>query len=388
MEDKGIPLEMGFGMEDWLLSKSPSCFPNFSSFNGENSYPNRYIAFKDALLPIHNSVEKGAMAAGAIEWMDKTIEIIKKIEDGEERRHSMDQLIKSDPIVHLNNHGPGHVNKVIEKVSEMLHFFDGGHLTPYEGFFLLCAIQAHDIGNVFGREEHEKRCKEILEEKGKPIIPDSFERKVIEKLAMVHGGAINGERDTVGFLSESKKLYERKVRKKLLAALLRFGDELADDSSRADREGLERGTILVGSRIYHRYSASLHTVQIERNKETERVQLNLSYEIDSDLATQVFKKNNDNTYLLDEIYNRTLKVERERRYCMRFLRPFFSLDSIRVEIIIQNSKNAFQSDKIQYTLEETGYPSTPESGSIKKFLSDLRSGEEEEQYLKKEWDLK
>ncbi|MEN6374084.1 MAG: hypothetical protein ABFD75_04775 [Smithella sp.] len=387
MEDKGIPLEKNENLEDWLKARDNNAFPKFSISKGEKPYPERYFNFSDAILPIHNLVEKSAMAAEAQIWIEKCIEKIGKCKDERERTLLLNKFKESDPIMYLNNHGQGHVNKVIEKVSEMLHFFDRGHLTSYEGFFLLCSIQIHDVGNVFGREEHEKRCRTILEDKAKPFIPDKFERNVIEKLSLVHGGIINGDRDTIGFLPDTRMLHEQKIRKRLLAALLRFGDEMADDSSRADNDGLDKGIIPEGCRIYHHYSASLHTVKIEKDTENEKVQLNLSYEFDSDLATKKLKKNGEYRYLLDEIYNRTLKLERERRYCMRFIRPYFSLDGVRVEIIIQHAQNPIKRDIIRYTLEENGYLSDPPSDTIKLFGEEIRSGEEEVQHLKKEWEL-
>jgi len=337
MVDEGVVLEKSKNLEEWLFANSDIHFPSYSADRAEKPYPERYTEYKKTLLPIHNLVEKGAMVKGALEWMEKTKSIICEVADVDERQSKLDKLIQSDPVIYLNNHGPGHVDKVICKVSEMLHFFESGHLTPYEGFMLLCAIQTHDVGNVFGREEHERRCRDILEAKAKPFIPDKFERQLIEKLALVHGGAIDGDRDTISYLYENKILYERKIRKKLLAALLRFGDELADDSTRADREGLELNTVTEGSRIYHQYSQALHTVKIDRDIVTQRIMLHLVYEFDSSVATEKFIKNGENKYLLDEIYDRTLKMERERRYCMRFMRPFFSLDGIRVEIHIQNA---------------------------------------------------
>lgn len=383
MEEQ-VPLPTDKRLDIWLNEQPETSFPNYSRDRGEKSYIERYHDFKIELEPIHNSVEIGAMAAGANKWMAQTKDII-KTRDKKESRRLLDQLVQSDPIAHLNSHGRGHVDKVIAKVSEMLHFFERDHLTPYEGFFLLCAIQLHDVGNAFGREEHEKTCGKILEEKGKNIIKDSFERKVIEKLALVHGGAVDGERDTISYLTESKPLHDRKVRKRLLAALLRFGDELADDSSRADRDGLAQGTILEGSRIYHRYSEALHTVKIDRNSQNNRVVLNLAYEFSSNLAILSFNKNGKSKYLLDEIYDRTLKMERERRYCMRFLRPYFSLDAIRVTIVIQSSNNPYQSHKIEYTLEEKGYPSDPRSGRIQDFSSEILSGSEEKKRIENEW---
>ena len=81
-------------------------------------------------------------------------------------------------------------------------------------------------------------------------------------------------------------------------------------------------------------------------------------------------------------------MERERRYCMRFIRPYFSLEAIKVYITISNSNNSFQNETINYTLEEKGYPNEPTGDSIKKFESNIRTGEEEKEYLINEWNLK
>lgn len=381
--------EPGEGLEQWLEAQEPTAFPPYSVSRGEKSYPERYKDLKLILAPIHNDVEKGAMAASVSAWIEKTkdeIAEVNKIHDERTRQQRIESLFESDPIIYLNNHGSGHVNKVIEKVSDMLHCFKHDNLTAYEVFMLLCAIQLHDVGNVFGRDEHEKRVKEILDTKCKLFIPDSFERKVIEKIALVHGGKVFGDKDTISYLDTSRILFDHSLRKKLLAALLRFGDELADDSSRADREGLLNGTIPEASQIYHYYSQALHTVSIAKNSDTKDLQLNLAYEFESDIACMQFKKINENKYLLDEIYDRTLKMEQERRYCMRFLRPYFSLELIKVEIVIQYSTNSLKRHKIQYTLEEKGYPSIPSYGSINDIVPDLATGEEVTALIKKERD--
>lgn len=385
MSDQSFQLLPEQMLDSFLSEQSDSAFPDYLPDRSQKSYPARYEDFKLSLNEIHNSVELGAMAAGANQWMNETIQIINNLESKEEAAQKLDKLKQSDPIVHLNNHGSGHVEKVIAKASEMLHFFEHDHLTPYEAFFLLCAIQIHDVGNVFGRERHEQACKTILEEKGKQIIPDSFERKIIEKLALVHGGAVDGQKDTISLLSENKNMYSMKVRKRLLAAILRFADEMADDCSRADRHGLANDTILEGSRIYHRYSEALHTVKIDKNTLNGRFELNLSFEFDSDIAMQTFKKYGQDKYLLDEIYDRTLKMECERRYCMRFLRPCFSLDAIKVEIVVQSSKYPLSSERYEYVLEEKGYPIYPMLGHIKDFSDALPSGDEEKRRIESEW---
>ena len=72
-------------------------------------------------------------------------------------------------------------------------------------------------------------------------------------------------------------------------------------------------------------------------------------------------------YLVDEIYERTLKMHIERMYCMRFLRTQLSVDRIRVTIeVFENIELDLLMkpplETISYTLEETGYPIAPAGG--------------------------
>ncbi len=381
--------EPGKNLEEWLKEQEPTAFPPFSTERGEKPYPQRYEDLKLALAPIHNNVEKGAMAASISTFIRKVQEELARLSESNDKlsQQQLDTIFESDPIVYLNNHGLGHVDKVIEKVSEILRFFKYDNLSPYEVFILLCAIQLHDVGNIFGREEHEKRIKEILDTECISFIPDSFERKVIERIALVHGGKVFGDKDTISKLEPVTILYDYSLRERLLATLLRFGDELADDSSRADRKGIIQGIIPEESQIYHYYSQALHTVSISENSDSKILQLNLAYDFESNIACKQFKKINVYKYLLDEIYDRTLKIEQERLYCMRFLRPYFSLESIKIEIIIQYSTNSLKRHKIQYTLEESGYPPIQSCGNIKHIFPHLINGKEVLELLIKEGDV-
>ncbi|OQC17521.1 MAG: hypothetical protein BWX72_00395 [Firmicutes bacterium ADurb.Bin080] len=349
-------------------------------------YLDRYGKITESIRAIQERVEKGAMVDSAREAIDEfthKVEEMIKVESDTKKIEYLKEILDKNPIVYLNDHGPNHSRKVIEKVSEMLWYFKDGHLSKYESFILLCAIQFHDIGNIYGREDHEKRIKEIIESDFKTLFPDSIEKRVIEKIAMVHGGKILDDKDTISRLSIVKPLFEKKVRKRLLAALLRFGDELADDSSRADKLGIELGIITPSSEIHHYYSSSLHTVNIREDAENNNLFLDLHYEFESDIIDKKFNTIEGEKYLLDEIYDRTLKMERERRYCMRFMRQHISLEKIRVEIIIQDKNDCWNYKKITYTLEENGYPLTPQSGSLANLVPNIMSSEEAISYFKK-----
>jgi len=357
MKDNGVHISENDNLENILLKQKDVSFPPYKKERSEKSYLNRYKDVKLALEKINNSIEKLTMATELEKYIDEKDSL-----PGNEFKEKL-----WTAIIYLNNHGKGHVQKVIEKVSDMLNFFSFGDLTPYEMFILLCAIQVHDTGNTFGREKHENSIVRILDNECSKIIPDKFERSLIERIAAVHCGEIFGNEDTISQLSVSSPMYSHNIRERLLAALLRFGDELADDYTRADRYALEKDKLPKCSKIFHYYSQSLHTVSIIENPNNHELQLELKYDFGLNVAKMKFYKCEKEKYLLDEIYDRTIKMERERRYCMRFLRPYIYLARIKVDIKITDEKYAMNSKDISYILEEEGYPNV--EISIKNRLS-------------------
>ena len=64
-----------------------------------------------------------------------------------------------------------------------------------------------------------------------------------------------------------------------------------------------------------------------------------------------YKIGNGQKYLLDEIYDRTLKMEQERRYCMKFMHPYIDIGRIDVTINIYNEDLELL-PSISYRLED------------------------------------
>jgi len=354
-------------LEKWLCTQPISSFPTYYPAKGEKSYPERYQDLKTALVPLHNIVEKGAMVAAANKWrreICQEIETLKQAKTGENDVDRLNSALDADPIVYLNQHGTGHVDKVIEKAYDLLVNFTSGMLSSFEVFLLLCSIQVHDTGNVIGRNEHEKSIRKVTQGEVSRSIPDAPTQKYIYRIAQLHSGSVNADRDTIGaaiassaLLLESK-LCDRSIRAPLLAAILGFADELADDRSRADERALDLGIVSDASAIYHQYSRSLHTVSIEKNPVNQTLYLLLVYFIDSDLVTMRFPKYDSTQLLIDEIFLRTRKVEQERRYCMRFFSQHLPIVEIRVKIEIDHRYDLMKPWIITYTLKENGYPSS------------------------------
>ena len=224
---------------------------------------------------------------------------------------------------------------------------------------MLCAIHFHDLGNIFGREKHEKRIAEMMSHVD-AYLGDSFEKHMIRHIAEAHGGKVADDQDTISYLTPNEPLNGIDIRPRMLAAVLRFADELADDHYRAQRTLLQLGAVPKSSEIYHKYASCLHSVMTREDCHS----IELSYSIATDDLIKKFPKFNNKTkryrqvFIVDEILERLIKIYKERAYCNRFMSPVVNVQSVSVKI---NATRAGQPigeklPEISFRLEEAGYP--------------------------------
>jgi hypothetical protein len=252
----------------------------------------------------------------------------------------------------LTDHGPEHIQTVIQRASELLRKSPAAKLSCYEKYLLLVAIHVHDLGNFFGRATHEVNAEKVMEELGLVLGEEMPEKRAIFQIAQAHGGNIDGNKDKLGLVPVSKDVLGQDVRSRFLAALLRFADELADDKTRASRYLIKIDNIPAASEIYHKYAFALQSVKV--TAETVR----LDFDLTEGDVKQKFGKGDSRVFLLDEIYDRTMKMHRERMYCMRFLRQDININRIDVQIRVYANGFSFLTEraKVAYSLEEAGYP--------------------------------
>ena len=303
-------------LDAWLKNPPIKCF----KYGRKTDYYSKYCTIKEHLdSRIHKIVEIGARL--------------------------------QDPTMVLNDHGPDHVTAVIEKASELVST-DQCNLNALEVYILLVCIQFHDVGNIFGRYEHELNSKEIIEKSESIIGLDTTEIKVIWDIVKAHGGTSNrGDKDTINDLNEIELFNDNDVRARFLAAILRFADELADDKRRTKIELVNLPNFPRQSQIFHIYSLCLDNVVV---KHIDRA-VELHFKIPKDFVTDVFGKQDESILLLDEIYNRVMKMHLERIYFMRFTLKSIDIQSIIVFIDFFD-KYISQFDPITFTISETGYP--------------------------------
>lgn len=361
-------------LEAQLANAKATDFPNVTTDmkNNTKPYPEKYGLLKTNLSPKHDLV--GIMATL------KSLEI--ELKNNSLNNETHENIF--DYVILLNNHGKGHVETVISRAGELSKCIknEASNLRPFEIFILLCAIQIHDIGNMFGRDDHTVSFfNDFKECANKSFIKESSLIRCIFDIARAHSGKILGSLDTIiaAELRNEASILGIDVRQRLLAAILRFADELADDYTRViDYIFTDMPEY---SKIYHAYSGSLHTVKVEKLEKENVFYIKLCYDIpikDAFCIYKKLKKDDDGNYkiieltLIMEIIERTKKMERERRYCSRHFLPYFLIKYISVEIRIDLG-SIVEPKKIIYTLEDTGYPSEeiPLSPDIYKSIDEL-----------------
>ena len=280
-------------------------------------------------------------------------------------------------------HDKHHFDEVVRYAGELLGCNDKNTetfdlLTAYEIFVLLVAIRIHDAGNMYGRERHEKRAYQILIKMGDATGSDRTEKTFIADIARAHGGkTLNGNKDTIGQLKPKIPYHSLEIRAQLIAAVVRFADEICETQSRAARILLEDDALPEQSQIFHKYASRIQSVRVIP---TESALLNnyagrgcpLEVAIDFNLQIEDCyrkwnKTENGNIikiYLIDEIISRLDKMSRERQYCAKFMREVSNVVQIKAVVSIwkEFTEDGIPDSRLiwerKFISDPEGYPST------------------------------
>jgi len=217
----------------------------------------------------------------------------------------------------LTDHSESHISDVMSRVYKLLGESPEKWLTHSEFYILALMILFHDAGNIYGRTNHEENAAKVYGYfKGQN--QNRQERLLLIKGVAAHSGfGSNGTKDTLKDLDNVASLNGDRIRLQELAALLRFGDELAEGPQRTSEFMLDQDLIKEESVIYHQY-AKITDIFIDRN--LERVSLTYHIDIDKDNFSK-----NELEELLEFIYGRIFKLDVERRYNKNYselLQPF------------------------------------------------------------------
>lgn len=253
-------------------------------------------------------------------------------------------------------HNAEHFKEVVRYAGDLLGVKNGQEkcaLSPYELYILLVAIRIHDAGNIYGREKHEKQCFTVLRNCGGAAGDDAAEKKKISDIAQAHGGkTAQLSKDTISLLDEQTVIGNGTIRPRLLASILRFADEICESRCRAANYLVQFGSLPPQSEIYHQYAASISGNFVSADR-----RIILEYTIPAkDVLKPWGNTKSEKVFLIDTIFERLEKMDKERRYCNRFSREIYTIDSIRASIKVVNE----ELDPIETItvpeLSDSGYP--------------------------------
>lgn len=257
-------------------------------------------------------------------------------------------------------HNSEHFDEVVHYAGALLGVKNGDekiNLSPYELYILLVAIRIHDAGNIHGRDKHELKCFTVLKNCGAASGEDDTEKKTIANIAQAHGGQTStGDKDTIGSLPTTLPLGKEFIRPRLIASIVRFADEICESRGRAANYLLKHGEVPKHNEVFHKYAESIRGSVVEHNSNSHAMAYAISL---SDTGTKwgcAIEGDKTETYLIDEILERLAKMDRERRYCNRFSREAYTIDSIKAKIdIVDDDMDVIKSISVP-ELCDYGYP--------------------------------
>jgi hypothetical protein len=357
-----IDINKAKSLNGWLSQRTDDEFPRYNKSNGELSYPECYATVKSALLPVQNKITIGALLS---EYKQLHISATAEIErltssDPEFDLKKLEILQRLDPkhFIYLTHHGADHVDGVLDRLYSLLTVSVASSLSALEMFILLIATQVHDVGNIFGRVKHERLISDVADKLLQAHVKDAFLRSLIYKIAATHGGLHGGDKDTISLLQPADSYLGFTVRSKLLASLLRFADEISDDSTRADKLMVDENHINPSddSAIYHAYATSLNSVRVEMREDGQTIRLCMDHNVyDHNLLTE-YTKDEGKIRLVDEIFERMKKLEFERIYCCKHFGFMIPLVELRFKIMIHSQQDLTKTEVLAYTFSDKGYP--------------------------------
>lgn len=232
------------------------------------------------------------------------------------RTYLEEQIFPYIPMAepNLTDHTEKHIEDVLKKawfiLDKEISFFNAVEL------YLLCiSILFHDCGNIHGRDGHEKKIVDIYDEIVGTNSSRFQERKLVLSIVKAHSGeSKKGDKDTLIEVGITNSLYDKEIKLREIASIIRFADELAEGPQRTSDYILKHNTIMMkegsepiipkSSIIYHKY-ATVSNVYIDKGNG----RIALTYNIEVPVSQLSFGE------LLGFIYKRIVKLDSERRYC-------------------------------------------------------------------------
>jgi hypothetical protein len=230
--------------------------------------------------------------------------------------HILPQIVSVLPD--HTDHGPDHVAHVLDNAGLLLDIENQRHsLTGMEMYSLIMAVLFHDVGNIYGREDHQRKIAQIYDFCRAVPQRDFGEKMMLMKATEAHcGKASDGSNDTLKELTDKIIVCGQPVHLRTIAAILRFADELAEGPRRTSLFMQMHHRYRRSSRIFHSYADSISVGIDPGNYRIAltyhiNVKINRNGELSNEETNRIEK-------LIEYIYRRINKLDQERKYAKHY----------------------------------------------------------------------
>lgn len=262
----------------------------------------------------------------------------------------------------MPDHSANHVDRILEKLSRLLQPHLPIENNPAERIIdmenlnlLMHAVLWHDVGNIYGRIDHQKNIIKVFNEI-KTFLYDPMHQEWIIKIGEAHSGANGIER---GIEDASVAIHDFVLYPRFLSALLRFADEMDEDERRIETRRL--ADIPKSKEAYWTFCSFNQSIQPVYVADTLGNNMTLEIRIKSKIPKGELLlelgKNGATIMAMKEYINRIEKINTERIYCNRFLSKesalyFHPIDRMVIDIDICDEHSAIL-DKIQFIFNDS-----------------------------------
>ena len=244
------------------------------------------------------------------------------------------------------DHGERHVSRVMDNAANLIGLENANAEVGLSGLELHCLILAvlfHDVGNVFGREEHQRKVAGAYDYVFAGAERDVAERRIVLAVTGAHcGDARDGSKNTLREIMGPFQLERHQVRVREIAAVLRLADELEEGPERTSLFMQKYHKYPAESKLFHHYARIIDPC-IDRGN--MRIALTYSINIDTGAKKRLTRvAERKLKELLEYTYRRISKLNQERKYnkfyCEGFLSPFQET-TVTFEFLVDNLPFAF-----------------------------------------------
>jgi hypothetical protein len=228
-----------------------------------------------------------------------------------------------------NNHGRGHITRVLENLDHLLGSNPLKHLSVYELFLAMMSILYHDIGLLQKRQGHADISKALLEgDTNDAYIINPIDKEIIAAAVVSHSSSKDIAKESSSF-SPEEIIGNHRARPMVIAALVRLADELDEDYRRADPILQGRLKLPAESRFFWLFNQRVRGVRPDLA--TKRIDLNLALKPE-DITTYGKLPGGETRHFVAFVAEKLAKINQERVTVNHFLPVELQYTGLHVDV--------------------------------------------------------